>query len=303
MSEIQGNIVPRIFPGLRADPGGRRGQMVIVGLFFLLISVMLLSADKGVVELTQSQIAAIILKIFGLHPSVEFTQLQESTLLDIRLPRVVLGALVGAALGISGAAMQGLFRNPLADPSIVGISSGAALAATVVVVVGDIISVSIPPGAQLLAFPIAAFVGATATTLIIYRLSTIGGRTVVATLLLAGIAINALAQAISGFLIFFATDTQIRSLTFWKLGSMGGANWNSVLAISPFILIPIVLFITISRPLNVLLLGEQEAGHLGFDIEKIKKLTIVLVALSVGASVAFTGLITFVGLVVRMVCV
>ena len=194
--------------------------------------------------------------------------------------------------------MQGLFRNPLADPSLIGISSGAALAATFVVIVGDVVSFSLPPFVQLFAFPVAAFVGAIITTIIIYKLSTIAGQTAVATLLLAGIAINALAQAFSGFLTFYATDTQIRSLTFWKLGSLGGANWLSILVILPFILFPIILFFKIARPLNALLLGESEAGHLGFDIEKIKKFTIVLVALSVGASVAFTGLITFVGLVV-----
>ncbi|MET0753652.1 MAG: iron chelate uptake ABC transporter family permease subunit [Pyrinomonadaceae bacterium] len=288
----------RLFPGLRTKLKEKRGRAVLLLLFLFLIFIILISADKGAVEISQQQIFAIILKFFGIHLSSDFTIQQEATLLDIRLPRIVLGLLVGAALGISGAAMQGLFRNPLADPSLIGISSGAALAATAVVIIGDVVSFSLPSVFKLFSFPIAAFAGALITTIVIYRLGTIAGQTAVATLLLAGIAINALAQSFSGFLTFYATDTQIRSLTFWKLGSLGGGNWSSVMVILPFVLIPILLFLRLARPLNALLLGESEAGHLGFDIEKVKKLTVVLVALSVGASVAFTGLITFVGLVV-----
>ena len=298
MNEAKENITSRLFPGWRTKLKNKRGRVVLLGLFLLLIFIVLVSADKGAVEISQQQIFAIILKHLGINFSSDFTIQQEATLIDIRLPRIALGLLVGAALGISGAAMQGLFRNPLADPSLIGISSGAALAATTVVIVGDVVSLSIPVWLQLFAFPLAAFAGALVTTIIIYRLSSIAGQTAVATLLLAGIAINALAQSFSGFLTFYATDTQIRSLTFWKLGSLGGGNWSSVLVILPFILIPILMFSRLARPLNALLLGDSEAGHLGFDIEKVKKLTVLLVALSIGASVAFTGLITFVGLIV-----
>ena len=298
MNEIKESFTARIFPGLRTKLKNKRGRVILSLLVLLLIFLALISADKGAVEITQSQIITIILKKLGIHLATDFTIQQEATLIDIRLPRIVLGALVGAALGISGAAMQGLFRNPLADPSLIGISSGAALAATIVVIIGDVVSFSLPPIIQLFAFPLAAFVGAIITTVVIYRLSTIAGQTAVATLLLAGIAINALAQSFSGFLTFYATDTQIRSLTFWKLGSLGGGNWTNILVVAPFILIPILLFTRLARPLNALLLGESEAGHLGFNIEKVKKVTVVLVALSVGASVAFTGLISFVGLVV-----
>jgi iron complex transport system permease protein len=292
------NLAARLFPGLQTKLKNRRSFAVLIALCLILLFVVVISADKGAVEINPRQIFAILLKVFGIHSNVDFSTVQESTLLDIRLPRVVLGMLVGAALGICGAAMQGLFRNPLADPTLIGISSGAALAATTMVIVGDAVSLALPPIFALFAFPFAAFLGALVTTLLIYRLSTIAGQTAVATLLLAGIAINALAQAFSGFLTFYATDTQIRSLTFWKLGSLGGGSWSSVLTITPFILVPVLLFSRLARPLNALLLGESEAGHLGFDIEKIKKQTIVFVALAVGASVAFTGLISFVGLVV-----
>ncbi len=288
----------QILAALRERFESRRIFFVLSLLILILIFIVLISADKGSVEISQQQIFAILLKKLGVNFSSDFTVQQEATLFDIRLPRIVLGALVGAALGISGVAMQGIFRNPLADPSLIGVSSGAALAATIIVVGGDLISVSLPAVVQLFAFPIAAFLGAFLTTLLIYRLATFAGQTIVATLLLAGIAINALAQSFSGFLTFYATDTQIRSLTFWKLGSLGNGNWSSVLVALPFILIPILMMTKLARPLNALLLGEAEAGHLGFEIEKIKRRVVILAALAVGASVAFTGLITFVGLIV-----
>ena len=292
------DLAARLFPGWRIKSRAGRGRFVLVALALLLVFVVVVSADKGAVEINPRQIVAILGTRVGVHLPVAFTALQASTLIDIRLPRIVLGLLVGAALGVSGAAMQGLFRNPLADPALIGISSGGALAATAVVIIGDAAAVTLPALFQLFAFPLAAFAGALLTTFVIYRLATIGGQTVVATLLLAGIAINALAQAFSGFLTFYATDTQIRSLTFWKLGSLGGGNWTTVAIAAAFILVPLLLFPRLARPLNALLLGESEAGHLGFDIERVKKLTVVLVALTVGASVAFTGLISFVGLVV-----
>jgi iron complex transport system permease protein len=290
--------VARIFPGLRVRSNRTRGSVVLICLVLLLALVLFLSVDKGAVEISLAQCLSIIGGRIGLHLPWTFTAQQEATLISIRLPRVFLGLLVGAGLGVSGAAMQGLFRNPLADPSLIGISSGAALAATTFVIVGDAVAFTLPPLLRLFAFPFAAFAGALVTTILVYRLATIAGQTIVATLLLAGIAINALAQALSGFLTFYATDTQIRSLTFWKLGSMGGSTWSNVLVASPFILLPIILFPRLSRALNALLLGEAEAGHLGFDIERVKRETVVLVALSVGASVAVTGLISFVGLVV-----
>ncbi|MDX6695490.1 MAG: heme transport system permease protein [Blastocatellia bacterium] len=292
------SVAARIFPGWRVKSNRGRARGVLLALVGLLLVVAFLAVDKGAVEISLLQCLSIIGRRVGLHLPWQFTAQQEATLLYIRLPRVTLGLIVGAGLGVSGAAMQGLFRNPLADPSLIGISSGAALAATMVVIIGDAVAFSLPPVLQLFVFPFAAFAGALVTTMLVYRLATIAGQTIVATLLLAGIAINALAQAFSGFLTFYATDTQIRSLTFWKLGSLGGATWTSVLVAAPFVLLPLLLFPRLARPLNALLLGESEAGHLGFDVERVKRLVVVMVALVVGVGVALTGLIGFVGLVV-----
>jgi iron complex transport system permease protein len=295
---VAASAASRLFPGLRVRSSPQRARLMLAALGVLLVLVVFLAVDKGAVEISAAQCVSIVGHKLGLQLPWRFTAEQEATLLHIRLPRVMTGLLVGAGLGASGAAMQGLFRNPLADPSLVGISSGAALAATATVIVGDAVAFSLPPALQLFAFPVAAFVGALVTSLLVYRLATIAGQTVVATLLLAGIAINALAQAFSGFLTFYATDTQIRSLTFWKLGSLGGATWASLASLAPFILVPAILLPRLARPLNAMLLGESEAGHLGFEVERVKRLIVVLVALTVGASVAFTGLIGFVGLVV-----
>lgn len=276
----------------------KRRRAVITVLAVGLVAVVLLSADKGAVEISQLQIVAIILKKLGITISTQFTNEQETTLLAIRLPRIVLGLLVGLALGTSGTGMQGLFRNPLADPALIGISSGAALAATAVVVIGDLVHLTGPPIVGLFIFPLAAFGGALLTSITVQRLGTFEGRTSVTTLLLAGIAINALAQSVSGLITFFATDTQIRSLTFWKLGSLGGATWTSVVAIAPFVLIPFLVMQRLARPMNAMLLGEDETRHLGFNVQRVKMICLISISLAVGASVAFTGLIAFVGLIV-----
>jgi len=219
-------------------------------------------------------------------------------LLSIRLPRAVLTVLTGAALGMAGAVLQGLFRNPLADPGLIGISSGAALAAALVIVLGGL-----PPfgafGAILpYLLPLAAFGGSLAATVLVYRLARIGSRTDVGTLLLGGVALNAIAGAGLGFLIFASTDQQLRDLNFWLLGSLAGAAWRDLLLVIPLILVPLFWLPRLARPLNAILIGEAEAGHLGYAIESVKRQAVILVALAVGAAVSLTGIIGFVGLVV-----
>lgn len=217
---------------------------------------------------------------------------------QLRLPRTLLAALIGAGLAISGAAIQAVFRNPLADPGLIGVSSGAALAAITMIVLGDVLLVGVLEQWRTPALPIAAFIGGLLTTALIYRLSTASGATRIHTLLLAGVAIAALTGAISGVLTYMADDAQLRSLTFWSMGSLGGATWPTLISALPWIAIALVVIPYFSQALNALLMGEQVAQHLGMPAQRIKKVILALAALSVGASVAVAGMIGFVGLVV-----
>lgn len=219
-------------------------------------------------------------------------------LMDIRLPRVLMGAMVGAALAVSGAVMQGLFRNPLADPGLIGVGAGASLAAICAIVLGA----ALPAGVAALfgwyLVPLAAFAGGWATTLLLYRIATRRGRTSVATMLLAGIALAAIMGAVSGLLIFRATDAELRDLTFWGLGSLAGANWPKLLAGAPIMALALVAAPMLARGLNALALGEAAAGHVGIRVQRVKNLAILTVAGATGAAVAVSGGIGFVGIVV-----
>jgi iron complex transport system permease protein len=219
-------------------------------------------------------------------------------LFNIRLPRIVLALLLGAALGVSGALMQGLFRNPLADPGIVGISSGAALAAALMIVLGHHITGISPALMQTVVMPLAAFLGGLIATICLYGIATREGHTSVATMLLAGIALAALAMACIGLLIFISDDRQLRDITFWTLGSLGGANWQKVAVIAPIVAILLGTTPFLARGMNALSMGEAAAYHLGVPVQIIKTFCIVLVALAVGVSVAAAGTISFVGIVV-----
>ena len=217
---------------------------------------------------------------------------------EIRLPRVVLGILIGAALAVSGALMQGLFRNPLADPGIIGVSAGAGLGAITIIVLGGTVLGPFVSALGLYALPIAAFFGGLITTLLLYRIGTSRGQTSVATMLLAGIALAALCGALSGVLIFVADDRQLRDLTFWGLGSLGGATWPKVMAAGPFILTILAVSPFLTRGLDALALGEASARHLGIPVQKLKTVAIVSVAAATGAAVAVSGGIGFIGIVV-----
>lgn len=226
------------------------------------------------------------------------SSVDETILWNIRLPRTLMGVLVGAALAVSGAVMQGLFRNPLADPGLVGVSAGAGLGAICAIVLGS----ALPAGAMALfgahLVPLAAFAGSWATTLLLYRVSTRGGRTSVATMLLAGIALGALAAALSGLLVYAADDQQLRDLTFWGLGSLSGATWAKLMAAAPIIVVALLGAPFLARGLNALALGEAAAGHLGIPVQRVKNLSVLAVAAATGAAVAVSGGIGFVGIVV-----
>jgi len=217
---------------------------------------------------------------------------------QLRLPRVLLGCLVGSALAVGGALVQGLFRNPLADPALIGASSGGALGAVFVIVISGHWFPQFPVLADGRLLPLAAFAGALAVTLLVQRIATAGGYMAVATLLLVGVAVNALAQSLIGLATYLATDAQLRTLSFWTLGSLGVADWKTISLAAPPCLLLVLAAPWWARTLNAMSLGEAEAGHLGFHVERTKLLIIVATAAGVGASVAFTGIILFIGLVI-----
>lgn len=226
------------------------------------------------------------------------TLTEKVVLWDIRAPRMVMGICVGAALAVSGAVMQGLFRNPLADPGLLGVGTGASLGAIGVIVLGA----SLPVGFLAIAgdslLPVAAFVGAWLSMLVLYKVSTRAGRTSVATMLLAGIALSALFGALSGVLVYLADDLQLRELTFWSLGSLSGASWIKVSVAGPIIVIAVTISCGLGRGLNGLALGEATAHHMGLPVERIKNIAIFAVSAAVGAAVAISGGIGFIGIVV-----
>ena len=209
-----------------------------------------------------------------------------------------MGALVGASLAVAGVVMQGLFRNPLADPGIVGVSAGAGLGAITAIVLGGLLPSTVGAVLGYALVPIAAFVGGGVSVVLLYIVSTRNGQTSVATMLLAGIALSAMVSAVSGVMIYLADDAQLRDLTFWGLGSLAGATWSKLLAAMPLMVLGLLGAPLLARSLDTLALGEIAAQHMGIDIQRMKRLAVVIVAASVGAAVAVSGGIGFVGIVV-----
>ena len=254
---------------------------------------MLVAAGIGAVELDWVKVASLVTERVGIYEA-DASLVERSVFWVIRAPRILLAVLVGGALGLSGAALQGIFRNPLADPGLIGVSSGAALCVVGAIVFGAALSLPVSPWF----IPLAAFVGAILATVCVLQLATRGSRVDVATMLLAGIAINALAGAFIGFATYIADDAQLRSLTMWSLGSLGGAGWREVGLIALFTIPGAAMILRQQRALDLLLLGEREAGHLGIDVTRTRRIIIAACALMVGVGVGFTGIIGFVGLVV-----
>ena len=218
-------------------------------------------------------------------------------LFDIRLSRICLAFLIGAILAISGAVMQGLFRNPLAAPSLIGVSSGASVGASIVIVLaGTWLQNNALLGLSVVA--VGAFVGSFLITLLVFRLSTSNLGTSVTTMLLAGIAISALAGAVNSLLSYFADNEMLRQISIWQMGNLSTANWARVSVVAVVAVFVLVLFPRESKSLNALLLGESEARHLGIDVQRVKKKLILLTTLGIGTAVAVAGMIGFVGLVV-----
>lgn len=270
--------------------------LVLASLLLLLVIVFLVSLSTGAVYIRISEVVAILGNKTG-FVNGQFTAQQEMVLLSIRLPRIILAIIIGGALGIAGASLQGLFRNPLVEPGLIGVSSGAALFAVLVIVFGKAVpGIMSSLGNYLL--PIAAFLGGLLVTMISYRLSQREGKTDITILILVGVAMNALAGALIGLTVYYADDTALRTFTFWSLGDMGGASWQKTGFAIPLIVLPSVALTFFHRQLNAIALGETEAWHMGVAVERVKYAVILLSALAVGSSVAMAGMIGFIGLVV-----
>jgi iron complex transport system permease protein len=217
---------------------------------------------------------------------------------QIRLPRTLLCLVVGAILAVSGTVMQGLFRNPLAEPGIIGVSAGAGLGAAIAIVAFSSIASQYPLLMNIAAVPLFAFLGGALTTLLVYSLGTSKNGTSVAVMLLAGVAIGALSGAGIGYLNFMASDQMLRDLSLWSMGSLAGATWSSINLATVSLVILLTIFIRNAKGLNALLLGEAEAGHLGVNTQKLKRRLILLTAAGVGITVSIAGMIGFIGLIV-----
>ncbi|RSC27578.1 iron ABC transporter permease [Pseudomonas putida] len=272
-------------------------RTLFIGLTFLCLLAVWLSLALGPVSLPLGDILRAGLRLLGMPVEREGLEQAELILGQIRLPRTLLGLAVGAVLALSGVAMQGLFRNPLADPGLVGVASGAALGAAVAIVGGAWLG-GIPEWFAPYLLSLCAFIGGLGVTALVYRLGRRNGQTDVATMLLAGIAMTALGGSAVGLFTYLADDATLRTLTFWNLGSLNGASYQRLW---PLLLVALGVTLWLPRraqALNALLLGESEARHLGIDVEGLKRELVFCTALGVGAAVAAAGLIGFIGLVV-----
>lgn len=269
-----------------------RFALVTAALTLALAATCTLSLGLGQYALSPAQIVGILLHAIGIDTAWAPTVTTDAgVLLSIRLPRLALGVIVGAALAVSGVLMQAIFGNPLADAGVVGVSSGAALGAAASLTFG------------LATFgawttPAFAFVGGLIAVFAVYFISRAGGRTEVVTLLLTGIAINAIGGAGLAFLTFLGTTSTREQIIFWQLGSLNGALWPNVALVAPLVAIGTIIALLVARRLDLFALGERTARHLGVRVEPLRMVVIVTVALLVCAAVAFAGIIGFVGLVI-----
>lgn len=266
--------------------------------YALLVTAALLATTVGAVAVEWSDFPEAARLLFGQPAAAPHGTTSAAVLAWVRLPRVLLAGAVGATLGLCGAAMQGLFRNPLADPALLGISSGAAMGVVTVTVMADAVAPAAAAALGRWLVPGAAFVGALASVVAVHRLSLSGGRTTVATIMLAGIGINALAGAVTGFLLAIADDAQLRTVTFWSLGSLAGASWSMLAVSLPLLTLSAAVLPRLALDLDAVNLGEAEALHLGVHVETVTRVLLAAVSLGVAASVSVAGTIGFVGLAV-----
>lgn len=278
-------------PRLTGTRSLRAGTLAAV-LLVALVVLSLVSAGTGQLHVPPLEVFGSVMHRLGLDIGPLPSHANgESALWNIRFPRVAMALVIGAALAAAGLLMQAIFGNPLAEPGVVGVSGGAALGASATIVFGWVFL-----GEWTVA--VTAFVGGLAATLIVYAMSRANGRTEVITLVLTGIAVNAFTGAGLAFLTFLGDTSAREQIVFWQLGSLNGSRWQQFGIILPLILAGLVVAFLVAKQLDLLSLGEKSARHLGVNVEGLRILVIFVVALLVGASVAFAGIIAFVGLVI-----
>lgn len=274
-----------------------RQRIIGLSLLVLLVVCFMVNLSVGNVRVPLSHVFGSLMEQIGWNTGLEITDLEYQVVYSIRFPRAVYSCLIGAGLAVSGAALQGIFRNPLVDSALIGISTGASLFASLFILFNGLVPWLIL-FSEGLSLSIVAFFGASIVAFIVYRLSLSNGEINSLTLILAGIALNALTAALTGLLTFFATDDELRDLTFWTLGSLGSANTDSLGLLAVFTLIPMILIFFQAKSLNVLALGESNAHYMGYKVKNIKLLVIICSTCMVGAAVSMAGVIGFIGLVV-----
>jgi iron complex transport system permease protein len=272
------------------------GTYVALGL--LLVAALVASAGIGAFSFAPARMGRFIAEGLGWLAPHNADALGRNVFLQLRLPRVLVGALTGAVLGVSGTLMQGLFRNPIVEPGLAGTSAGAALGASLVFVLGSGSALAFTRPLGSLAVPVLAFAGAFGATMIVYRISSSFGKVNVFTLLLAGIAVNAVCTAGTGFLSYIARDPQARNIIFWNLGTFTTADWRGVELIAATFIVCFAGALRYEKALNALMLGEDAAALLGFDPARVILRLLVLNTLMVAVATAMVGVIAFVGLVV-----
>lgn len=269
-----------------SHPTRARASVVVAVLLALLALAMLAGVGLGAVRVPPAEIFASIGRVLTGAPR----DVADAVIVDIRLPRVVLAALVGACLSLAGVLYQALFRNPLADPYILGVSSGAGLGAIIVIV-----GTSTATAWRYLGVPLGAFIGALLTITLVVRLASYRGRLDTASLLLAGVAISYTLAAITSFIMVLSRES-MASVVFWMMGGLTSASWEYVAVIAPMLALGAIVPFTHARELNLMLLGDTRASELGVDVERFKRLVLMAGSLLTAAAVSVSGLIGFVGL-------
>ncbi|WP_299176565.1 iron ABC transporter permease [uncultured Chryseobacterium sp.] len=262
----------------------------------LLVIIAVWALDTGVYDFGGTSPFTVLWKLITGDPNLSLSD--QYVIWEVRAARIVMVVLIGSMLAVSGTGLQGLFKNPLATGDLIGLTSGATLLAAIAIVLGGYFKEYLPEAVQFSLVSISAFVGAFLSMMLVYKISTIGGKTNVVMMLLTGVAITAIGFSITGFLIYISKDEQLRDLTFWNLGSLAAATWTKNIILAVVLIISYTILLPQGKALNAMMLGEKDAQHLGINVERLKKQIILITALMIGTCVAFSGTIGFVGLIV-----